>query len=109
MALLDTPQELGSLLDIGDEVSLRGRVRTGTPNPADQGVACRVCTDQPCLGMEMESSQKSSTPSLGIRDGTSETVLVGSAVALAAVAGRTSASQASHPPLLSSPSVAVAL
>lgn len=107
MALLDAQQELGPLLDIGDEVSQQGRVRTGTPALLTRLLPA-VCTDKPCLGMEMESSQKSSTPSLGTRDGTSETVLVGSAVALAAVAGRTSASQASHPPL-SSPSVAVAL
>lgn len=59
--------------------------------------------------MEVESYQESSTPFLGIRNGTSETVFISSAVALAAVAGRTSASQASYPPLLSSPSITVAL
>lgn len=99
---------LGYLPCIGDKVSLRGRVRMGIPSSADQGVACRVY-QQALLGNGNGISQESSTPFLGIRDGTSETVLVSSAVALAAVAGRTSASQASHPPLLSSPSVAVAL
>lgn len=38
--------------------------------------------------MEMESYQESSTPFLGIHDGTSETVFISSAVALAAVAGK---------------------
>lgn len=108
MIVLDTQQVLGYLLHVSHKVSLRGRAKTRIPSSVDQGLPAE-CTNKSCLGVEMESYQKSSTPFLGIHIGTSETVLVSSAVALATVAGWTGAFLASHPPLLSSPSIAVAL